>query len=196
LLERWKDHVVNGVENRHELVPELLTLIPIYVKFGATEQAERLYNHMLRISMGPSWYKEDQLGLMVSTLSKMPASDNIQNILPLVAGYLEHASGEMTFQRFVRYEKHAFLGELFRRNNYTGGCRYFKRQSCGSTAELLSDSQQGYVDKLSFMVGMRYPGGALDEQHAILEIVKNAILIDWRLRWALLEIFLCGDDRH
>ncbi|QFY42557.1 trypsin-like peptidase domain-containing protein [Candidatus Methylospira mobilis] len=196
LLQHWKEHVVRGVENRHELVPELLKLMPIFVAVGAIEEASSLYRSMLGVSMGPSWYKEDQLGLMVSTLRKMPLSDNVQAELPLVAGYLERAAGEMTFQRFVRYEKMALIGELFRRNNIASGCQYFKRQTCGTTTELLLETQQGTIDKPSPMVGMRYPGGALDEQHAILEMVRNAEGIDWRLCWALLEIFQCGDERH
>jgi len=196
LLQRWKEHVVRGVENRHELVPELLKLIPLFVKVGASEEAEGLYRYVLAVSMGPSWYKEDQLGLMVSALRKIPPSDNVQAVLPLVAGYLERASGEMTFQRFVRYEKQALIAELFRRGRFVSGCRYFKRQTCGTTADLLSECQQGTIDKPSPMVGLRFPGGALDEQHAILEMVRNAGVLDWRLRWALLEIFQLGDERH
>jgi hypothetical protein len=196
LLKLWKEHVILGVENRHELVPELLKLIPLFVKMGANEEAEGLYRHMLGVSMGPTWYKEDQLGIMVEVLRNMPPSDNVQAKLPLVAGYLERASGEMTFQRFVRYEKAALIGELFRRGRFAGGCRYFIRQTCGTMAELQSETQHGVVDKPSPTVGMRHPGGALDEQHAILQMVKNASGVDWRLRWALLEIFQCGDERH
>lgn len=196
LLQLWKEHVVRGVENRHELVPELLKLIPLFVKMGANEEAVGLYRRMLRVSMGPTWYKEDQLGLMVEVLRNMPPSDNVQAALPLVAGYLERASGEMTFQRFVRYEKAALIGELLRRGRLGSGCRYFIRQTCGTTAELLSEALHGVIDKPSPTVGMRHPGGALDEQHAILKMVKNAAGIDWRLRWALLEIFQCGDERH
>lgn len=196
LLQRWKEHVVRGVENRHELVPELLKLIPLFVKVGASEEAEGLYRYVLGVSMGPSWYKEGQLGLMVSALRKIPPSDNVQAVLPLVAGYLERASGEMTFQRFVRYEKQALIAELFRRGRFVSGCRYFKRQTCGTTADLLSECQQGTIDKPSPMVGLRFPGGALDEQHAILEMVRNVGVLDWRLRWALLEIFQLGDERH
>lgn len=196
LLQHLKEHVVRGVENRHELVPELLKLIPLFAKMGASEEAEGLYRYVLGVSMGPSWYKEDQLGLMVGALRMMPPSDNVQAVLPLVAGYLERASGEMTFQRFVRYEKQALIGELFRRGRFVSGCRYFKRQTCGTTAELLSECQQGMINKPSPMVGMRFPGGALDEQHAILHMVRNACGLDWRVCWALLEIFQLGDERH
>ncbi|MGZ0077495.1 AVAST type 1 anti-phage system protease Avs1b [Methylomonas sp. YC3] len=196
LLNCWKEHVIHGVENRHELVPELLKMIPLFVKVGANEEADNLYRYMLGVSMGPSWYKEDQLGLMESTLRKMPLSDDVHASLPLVAGYLERASGEMTFQRFVRYEKMALIGELFRRKYIASGCHYFKRQTCGTTSELLLEARQGTIDKLRPMVGMRYPGAALDEQHAILEIVRNTEYADWRLCWSLLEIYQCGDERH
>ena len=196
LLNYWKEHVIHGVENRHELVPELLKMIPLFVKVGANEEADNLYRYMLGVSMGPSWYKEDQLGLMVTTLRKMPLSDDVHAALPLIAGYLERASGEMTFQRFVRYEKMALIGELFRRKYIESGCGYFKRQACGTTTELLLDMQQSTIDKPSPMVGMRYPGAALDEQHAILNIVRNTENADWRLCWSLLEIYQCGDERH
>ncbi len=196
LLQQWKDHVISGVENRHELVPELLRMIPLFVKVGACEEAEELYRYMLGVSMGPSWYKEDQLGLMVSVLHEMPISDNVQAMLPRVAGFLERASGEMTFQRFIQYKKQAFLGELFRQGRFVSGCRYFKRQVCGTMGELLSESQDSPIDKVSPMIGMRHPGGALDEQDAILKIVQNTEGIDWHLRWALLEMFQCGDERH
>ncbi|MCI5113440.1 MAG: serine protease [Candidatus Electrothrix sp. AX1] len=54
LLQQWKDHVLSGVENRHELVPELLRMIPLFVKVGACEESEKLYQYMLSVSMGPS----------------------------------------------------------------------------------------------------------------------------------------------
>lgn len=63
-------------------------------------------------------------------------------------------------------------------------------------AELLEDVQAGTIDRISPTVGMRFPGGALDEQQAILNVVRNAAEVDWKLRWALLEIFQCGDRRH
>jgi hypothetical protein len=44
--------------------------------------------------------------------------------------------------------------------------------------------------------GNRFPGEALDDQAAILQLVQNAGTVPWVFRWALLEIFHCGDDRH
>lgn len=196
LLQFLKSFIVDGVENRHELVPDLLELIPLFIQLEAVEEAEDLYQHVLSVSMGPSWYKEDQLGLMVNVLHEIPATDNVKKSLPQIAGYLERASGEMTFQRFIRYEKHDFLEELFRRGEYKSGFSYFQSQSCGTIEELLSKSEHGLIDRLSPMAGMRFPAGAIDDQAAILKIVRNAEEIDWKIRWALLEIFQFGDERH
>ena len=196
LLDVWKEHVLDGVENRHELVPELLKLIPLFAKLGAEQQAKELYKHVLSVSMGPTWYKEDQFGLLTTILRQYPTSDVLKGALSTIAGYLQRASGEMTFQRFIRYEKSHLIGELFRRNLFSHGCRYFRRQSYGTLVELTEDVQSGKIDRISPFVGMRYPGGSIDEQEAVLDIVRNSCSVDWKARWALLEIFQCGDKRH
>lgn len=64
----WRDYVLRNVQNRHELVPELLQIIPAMVHWDASELAGAVYQDMLNVSMGPSWYKEDQLELMNSAL--------------------------------------------------------------------------------------------------------------------------------
>jgi len=196
LLDAWREHVLGGVENRRELVPELLRLIPLHVHFGKKEEADRLYKRVLAISMGPSWYKEDQLGLMTGTLASMPTTDDVRAALPWVAGYLERADGEMTFQRYVRQEKGILLEEMLRRNRLVSGLAYYRRQTCGTTIELRAEACSGVIDKPAPDRGARFPGGALVEQASILQIVHNARTTDWRIRWALLEVFLCGDSRH
>jgi hypothetical protein len=196
LLHVWRDHVLGGVENRHELVPEILRLIPFFSEIGAKEEAERLHRHMLNVSMGPTWYKEDQLGIMTSALKSMTHCGNSGALLPQIAAALERASGEMTFQRFVRAEKSFLLGELIRLKKMGSACRYFREQSCGGITQLVSEWEQGSIDKPTPRNGYRFPGGALEEQQAMLQMVKNLEAADWHLPWALLEVFLWGDDRY
>lgn len=196
LLHAWRDHVLRGVENRHELVPEILRMIPIFTRLGATEEAEVMYQRLLTVSMGPTWYKEDQLGIMTEVLGNIAIGREVGQRLPQVAGYLERASGEMTFQRFVRAEKSSLIGQIARHGRYREALAYFRRLCCGSTEELWGEAQQGPVDKIGSLKGNRYPGGALDEQAAILALVRNSSSVPWALRWALLEIFHCGDSRH
>lgn len=196
LLHAWRDHVLRGVENRHELVPEILRIIPFFAYLGANEEADRLYRHLLAVSMGPTWYKEDQLGLMTDVLRNVAPDQEVWHRLPQIAGYLERAAGEMTFQRYVRQEKASLLGQIARQGRFRAAVAYFRRQCCGSTEELWAEAQQGPIDKIGPLQGNRFPGGALDDQAAALELVQNSGLAQWPLRWALLEIFHCGDSRH
>lgn len=191
-----RDFVIAGVENRHELVPELLKLIPMFATVGAHEEAEQIYRHVLSVSMGPTWYKEDQFGLLTTAMRHLPVTDVATLSLPKVAGFLERASGELTFQRFARHAKSELIGELCRRDLHDLARRYLQRQSCGNADELLQDMGLGVADRISARIGSRHPGGALDEQQSILSLVNNSLAADWRLRFALLQVFLCGDKRH
>lgn len=196
LLHAWRDHVLRGVENRHELVPEILRMIPIFAKLEAKEEAERLYQRLLSVSMGPTWYKEDQLGIMTEVMGNVAVSINLGKRLPQIAGYLERGSGEMTFQRYVLQRKSSLIGEMARHGRCRAALAYFRRQCCGSTEELWAEAQYGPIDKVGPLKGSRFPGGALDDQAAVLALVRNSVTVSWALRWAVLEIFHCGDTRH
>ncbi len=196
ILSYRKDYVIRNVKNRHELVPELLRIIPAFVRHEAGELASSLYQEMLRVSMGPSWYKEDQLGLMNSAIRSVKSAPELAKILPQIGGYLEEASGEMTFQRYVRYDKSEFLRELFKHGYHFNGAQYFKRQTCGDVHELFAEASTGDLDRVGPLAGGRYPGRALDEQASMLDIVIGAEAADWRVRWALLEVYHYGDKRH
>ncbi|APZ93209.1 hypothetical protein Fuma_02826 [Fuerstiella marisgermanici] len=196
LLETWRDHTIRFVENRHELTPELLMLVDGFSRIGAVEEAGRIYDTLLSRSMGPTWYKEDQFGLMISALKAIPADEPVSDALPRIAGYLEAASGEMTFQRFVRYDKANFIGELIRRKQFGAGLNYFVQQSTGKWEQLSSRWGRQTVDMPAPHIGNRYLVDRIDEQASILKIVRAAEATDWRLRWGLLELFLLGDFRH
>lgn len=198
LLKRWRNFIQSNVKNRHELVPELLTIIPLFVRLNAAEEAHLTYQTVLSFSMGPSWYKEDQLSLMTGTLQIVPQGEPLEaGILSRVAGCLEAASGEMTFQRFVRYDKAELLGILCQRADYLKAVRYFMRQSCGTAEQLLTEATEGEIDRTAPLRGMRFPGGALDEQDALYRMLGVATSVaDWPVCWALLEIYQFGDTRH
>ncbi|MCG3024303.1 hypothetical protein, partial [Escherichia coli] len=81
-------------------------------------------------SMGPNWYKEDQLGLAVSTLAAIDIQTPLKNgVLSKIAGLLEVSSGEMTFERFVRYAKRDFIKTLCLRGEFDKAIRYYIRQT-------------------------------------------------------------------
>ena len=196
ILVKLKEYIVDNIQNSQELVPNLLKLIPLFVKLNGNEIAGEIYKIILKCSMGPNWYKEDQFSLLITLLNSSDILKHDEEIAIEVAAYLERASGEMTFQRFVRYEKSNFIGELMRSNRHTHAIQYFKRQTCGSLEELYADTTSSNVDRVDSLRGIRFPGGAIEEQDAIHQIVQNANDVNWRLSWSLLEIYLFGDERY
>lgn len=198
LVERWKEFVVTNLDNRYELVPELLSIIPFYNKLDASDEANKIYQLVLSFSMGPSWYKEDQFGLSVTVLQSIShASSLASGELSKIAGLLDAAAGEMTFQRFVRYAKRDFLGALCSRNEFSNAVKYFIRQTYGTLGQMYQEVTQGGIDRISELKGTRFPGGALDEQDSMLSLINPIISVaDWQLCWALLESFQFGDSRY
>jgi hypothetical protein len=198
LVLRWRDYVAENVQNRFEVIPELLQIVPLLARLEATEEALKTYQMVLAWSMGPSWYKEAQLSMMSSTLEALPATSPVAGFsLASIAGLLERATGEMTFQRFVRADKGTFIGELCRRSLFVDAVQYFQHQTCGTPEQLHAQATEGNLDRVSALAGMRFPGAALEEQEALLQLLRHSRgQADWRLRWALLEVYQHGDPRH
>ena len=198
LLERWKNYVSSNLKNRYELVPELLGLVPLYARLDASDEAHKTYQLVLSYSMGPSWYKEDQLGLSITALESIDQACSIESeVLSQIAGLLDAAGGEMTFQRFVRYAKRDFIGALCQRGAFSSAVNYFIRQTYGTLEQMYQEVTRGDIDRVSALKGTRFPGTALDEQDSILSLITPLIpKADWQLCWALLECFQFGDSRH
>lgn len=198
LLLRWRNYVRDNVQNRHELVPELLSMVPLLARMGSPDEALRTYESVLAVSMGPSWYKEDQFSVMSRVLEALPFDAGVASTsLAQIAALLERASGEMTFQRYVRADKGTFIGELSRRGLYSQAVRYFQHQACGTLDEMRVQASDGDLDRVAPLVGMRYPGGQLEEQASLNNLLKHiGSKADWRVRWALLEVYQHGDERH
>jgi len=187
LLLRWRNYVRDNVQNRHELVPELLSMVPLLTRIGSPDEALRTYESVLAVSMGPSWYKEDQFSVMSRVLEALPFDAEVASTsLAQIAALLERASGEMTFQRYVRADKGTFIGELSRRGLYSQAVRYFQHQASGTLDEMRAQASDGDLDRVAPLVGMRYPGGQLEEQASLNELLKHTgSKADWRVRWAV-----------
>ena len=198
LLERWKEYVTSNLENRYELVPELLSIVPLYARLDALDESRKTYQLVLAFSMGPSWYKEDQLGLAITVLKSIDQICTVESeVLSQIAGLLDVADGEMTFQRFVRYAKRDFIGAICQRGSFNKAVDYFIRQSYGTLEQMYQEVTKGDIDRVSMLRGTRFPGTALDEQDSIVSLITPLISeVDWQLCWALLECFQFGDSRH
>ncbi|SFH92342.1 AVAST type 1 anti-phage system protease Avs1b [Planctomicrobium piriforme] len=194
LARKFRDHLLIQVENRHELVPKLLRLTPIFASIGAHEEASELVREVLHHSMGPTWYKEDQFSLLTTALKG--CTSGFSGSAATVAGYLERASGEMTFQRFIRQEKSDLIGVMASQNHFQAATAYFVDQSYGDLEHLFEELGGTTPDAPDWTNAQRHPGAGLYEQQAMLSFVCHATQANPLLRWGILEIFLSGDSRH
>lgn len=195
VAQQLRSHVLECVQNRHELVPQLLRLVKLFSSLGAQKIAEQCYRDVLRFSMGPTWYKEEQFDLLASGLQQLPESAVDAVTIRRVETLLESASGEMTFQRYVRDAKARVIAILSRKEKLSEATNFLKSQLCGTTDELIAEASTSKVDRIDSLRGNRFPGGGVDDQQAILGLVEEATC-DWRLKWAILEIFQIGDSRY
>lgn len=192
VLER---HVDLGVQSRRERTNLLLRLTPIYVQIGSANRAASAFASMLSTSMGPSWYKEAQLGLLNTPL-EMAARPSLGWYLPCAASHLRRASGEMTFRRYVRQERGAFIGVLCRQGRVGAAVWYYKHCTVPDAHTIVSRVRAPGVDRVDEESGYEFGIGEIDEQAAILEMITETQSVDPLVQWVFAELFVVGDDRH
>lgn len=194
LLEVWEAHVVEGVQNRWERTSDLLRIIEFFGIVGDKEKAERVFQEMLDTSMGPSWYKEEQL-LLINTAISIKSDNNVINkFIKDFAALLDFASGEMTFQRYVRNDKENFIGSLIKQNNFSKAIEYFKFEILPPLKVLIQSAEHFTTDAPKIGIGYALGARNICEQNGILKILENTKEINPFLRWGLCEVFLVNDD--
>ncbi|MDO6737380.1 serine protease [Wenyingzhuangia sp. 2_MG-2023] len=195
LAQLWKQHILNGVQNRWERTEELLKITEIYALLGKTSEFDDTFQEVLNTSMGPTWYKEAQLDLLNSTLSYLKNdSTSINKYIKDYASLLDYASGEMTFQRYVRYEKEGFISSLIINGRLDSALEYFRQEILPSPSLLIDNAEKSAFDAPT--IGNGYNLGARNfvEQSGILKILKNIEDLSPYLKWALCKVFTINDD--
>ncbi|WP_338357462.1 serine protease [Yeosuana marina] len=195
IVQLWEQHILSGVQNRWERTEELLKISEIHAILGKTSEFDNTFQQVLNTSMGPTWYKEAQLDLLNSTLSYLKSDSASHNkYLIDYASLLDYASGEMTFQRYVRYEKEGFISSLIVNDRLDSALEYFKQEILPSPALLIKNAEQNTFDAPN--IGNGYTLGARNfvEQSGILKILENIEDTSPYLKWALCEIFTINDD--
>lgn len=196
ILKQLEEHIDIGVLNRWERSVALLRLSELYSVLGNRDKAKLVFLKMLETSMGPSWYKEDQLSIMADSLiclgNKLPEEGH----LPKIAGLLQAADGEMTFQRYIRTEKENLLGAMFKFGHYDKALRYFRELTFPDLNNLIMRAESFGID--SSKPGEGYINGTreINEQSAILSMLDHCEKLDVLIKWALTEIFFLGDSRY
>jgi hypothetical protein len=181
------------VENRWDLIPELLFIMNMYAKIENFDLCKRTYSRLLDYSMGPTWYKEDQLSLITEVLNLPYASLLPIEIFRKFAGDLEYSAGELTFQRYVRQEKEIFINRLVKAGHVISAIEYYKHQVLPDPQTTLMNAESSNVDSLE--PGEGYYNGAdnINEAHGVYQLIKS-MEIDPLIKLAIIKPYVINED--
>lgn len=196
IIKKLEDHVVIGVHNRIERVEALLQIAILYQKNNNNKSSTESFRKMLKSSMGPSWYKEDQFSLIGTALTCLINSKDTRSHLPMVANILDYASGEITFKRYVRYEQEDFIGYLCNIGLLREGINYFKNSFLPLPRTLFENVEYNQIDYVQEGNGYNFGANTLDIQNCIMKIINSIDGIDHSIKWAYSELYFLGDLRH
>lgn len=190
----WEIHTLRSVQNRWERTPELLKIMEIYGLAGNYGKANEIFSEILKTSMGPSWYKEDQVALINRTLSLKNDNPSLLTSFKNFAALLDYASGEMTFKRYVRNSKENFISSLIQNDQLNKALDYFKFETIPPAGQVIKNAEYDTID--SSQTGQGYTLGAnnITEENAIHQIIDSADVKSPYLVWALSEIFIVNTD--
>lgn len=192
LLNILEHHILIGVQNRWERTPELIKIVKYYALLGNSEKSLEIFQEMLNTSMGPSWYKEDQLHL-INRVVQLGKGQNSKYFLEF-ASLLDLASGEMTFQRYVRYEKEQFIGSLTKQGLLSDAIEYFKFETLPPHSVVIQNANSNPVDMPREGDGYILGAKNIVEAKGILELLEEEQNASPLIKWAICEIFMINDD--
>ena len=190
ILELLENHILDGVLCRWERTQDLLKITKIYALIGDESNTTQSFQNVLNTSMGPSWYKEDQMSLITDVVELTPFID-IETICKY-AVLLDAASGEMTFQRYVRQEKESFIGSLTKHGYLSVAIEYIKYEILPDPKVIISNAENESIDMPRKGDGYVLGANNLSMTNSVIHLLKY--INDPILEYALSEIFMVNDD--
>ena len=191
LIQQWYEHVLL-IENRWERTEELLKVTEVYGLIDEREKAMHVFQEMLNTSMGPTWYKEAQLALIDDCMDLNPDAATAGKYLDTFAGILDFASGEMTFQRYVRNEKEVFVSALTDVKDLESAIGYFKFEVIPPPDVLITNAESRIIDAPRLGDGY-LPGAAnISEPSAIGGLIDKGE--SPYVRWFMTQVYVINDD--
>lgn len=191
-----EEHIITTIENRWERNEYLLRLVELYALLKNEDKAINIFKEMIDSSMGPSWYKEAQLGIINTAVSNIIPQNGDLSYLQKFAAHLHNASGEMTFQRYVKQQQEEFVGDLSKIGFLDKSIAYFKYLLFPDYKTVIHNAESGKVDMPFVGHGYVLGARAIEEQSGILDMLQNIDCHGSLIAWALSELFILGDDRY
>ncbi|MGV0854182.1 trypsin-like peptidase domain-containing protein [Empedobacter brevis] len=190
-VELWESHVISGVQNRWERTEDLLKINEIYGILNDDERSHKVFQEMLNTSMGPSWYKESQVTLINTALENLKSVSS--PVIQEFASLLDYASGEMTFQRYVKYNKEEFIGSLIQNNESNKALEYYKFEVLPPPNVLIRNAEVYNFDAPRLGDGYCLGARNINEASAVSKILET-IKCNPYLKWGLCQISTINDD--
>src|SRR5690606_6713008 len=154
-------------------------------------KSQEVFQEMLNTSMGPSWYKESQVTLINTALENLKSVPS--EIIQEFAALLDYASGEMTFQRYVKYNKEEFIGSLILNNEINKALEYYKFEVLPPPNSLIRNAEVYDFDAPRLGDGYCLGARNINEANSVLKILET-IECNPYLKWGLCQIFTINDD--
>jgi len=190
LIGVLENHIVSQVQNRWERTPELLNVVQFYGLVDLPSKAKATFAKMLDTSMGPTWYKEAQFQLINTNLQLKGSEKHAAQF----AALLDYASGEMTFQRYIRHNKESFIEELAQKGKLTLAIEYLKFETMPPVDVLIQNAEHFTVDSIAPGQGNAQGANNLAIESGVLNILKHIPNINPLIRVALCSIFTINDE--
>lgn len=191
LLFFWENHI-KKIENRWERTPEFLKLIEIYNLIQDTDNAVNAFSEMLNTSMGPTWYKEAQMSLVNECMTIKTVGSVTTKHLQRFAAILDCASGEMTFQQYVRYNKESFISTIANNRGLEQAIEYFKFEVAPPPSILIHNAESKTIDVPRPGDGYQLGAANISEPAAVRKIIKSSP--SPYIRWFLSQAYLINSD--
>lgn len=189
-------HILTTVENRWERNEYLLRLIELYAILENEDRAKSVFKEMINTSMGPTWYKEDQLGIINTAVSNIIPQNGDLSYLKNFAAHLDYASGEMTFQRYIKQQQEQFVGDLTKIGLLKQAVEYLQYLILPDYGTVINNAESFNVDMPEKGEGYVLGANAIEEQSAVLALIKNSNPENSLVVWALSELCILGADYH
>jgi len=196
VIKVLEEHIISTIENRWEKNEYLLRLVELYALVKNEDKATFIFKEMIETSMGPSWYKEAQLGIINTAISNIIPKNGDQSYLQKFAAHLDNASGEMTFQRYVKQQQEEFVGDLAKIGFLDKSISYFKYLLLPDYRTVINNAESGKADMPYAGYGYVLGAKAIEEQSGILDMLRNIDCRGSLIAWGLSELFIVGDDRY
>lgn len=189
-------HFLKSVFSRRERVRGFIECAKMFQVLGDTIRAESAFLHAIESSLGPDWYKEDQLSLFGSALRAIDDPTVTAERWKQGTEILELAAGEATFQRFVRHEKEGLIGLLAVHGHIRQAIGLYQHFVSPTASVQIERILQCPVDRFRRLFGSRFGVLEVDQQSGAEQLLDGLSAAAPTHRWAIVELFTPGDDRY